>query len=468
VTYNFQVDKENNFYTRTPEAGQQGAVQTSQQAPPTETRQTEPSPPEQITYEQIAANLDEPRQPPEQSQPDVKQVLQKRYSDSPKDQKLVSRQEFQNRSANQVRLMGRDPSGTQETPSTEQPLRAMWIGEQLVLARRVSDRNLLEGAVLDWQSLREQLLEDIRRDLLPEAQLVPLGEDEVVDPTRTLASLPLKLVPGPPPVAGSSGPGRTVCIVLGTAWAAVLLAALAGALSLRGVLQLSERRADFVTAVTHELRTPLTTFRMYTEMLADGMVDESRRTRYLETLKAEADRLGHLVQNVLSYARLERTDSKRRAQAVPLGELMDRVEPRLQNRTGEAGMELVWEVPDPAGDCRVKVDPDALEHVLMNLVDNACKYAARAEDRRIHLRAEVDDDSVRLHLRDHGPGVSPEEAKRIFRPFRKSAHQAAQTAPGVGLGLALSRRLARRMGGNLALATDCPEGACFVLTLPRT
>ena len=70
---------------------------------------------------------------------------------------------------------------------------------------------------------------------------------------------------------------------------------------------LSERRGAFVSAVTHELRTPLTTLRMYTEMLADGMVpDEPRRRSYLQTLRAEADRLGHLVENVLAYSRLER------------------------------------------------------------------------------------------------------------------------------------------------------------------
>ncbi len=74
---------------------------------------------------------------------------------------------------------------------------------------------------------------------------------------------------------------------------------------LRGVLALSERRASFVSAVTHELRSPLTTFRMYAEMLAEGMVrDEQQRDRYLSTLRQEADRLSHLVDNVLQYARL--------------------------------------------------------------------------------------------------------------------------------------------------------------------
>ena len=72
--------------------------------------------------------------------------------------------------------------------------------------------------------------------------------------------------------------------------------------------------------------------------------------------------------------------------------------------------------------------------------------------------------SVMIRVRDHGPGITPGEERRIFRPFCKSARQAAETAPGVGLGLALSRRLARSMGGELSL-DGCPDGACFVLTL---
>jgi signal transduction histidine kinase len=74
---------------------------------------------------------------------------------------------------------------------------------------------------------------------------------------------------------------------------------------------------------------------------------------------------------------------------------------------------------------------------------------------------------VRLTVSDHGPGIEPEEVRRLFRPFHKSARDAAQSAPGVGLGLALSRRLARALGGDLQVVRDCPSGAAFVLRLPR-
>src|SRR5208337_3642808 len=95
--------------------------------------------------------------------------------------------------------------------------------------------------------------------------------------------------------------------ILPVAWACVLLAAGAVAALLANVMRLGQRRADFVSAVTHELRTPLTTFHMYTEMLSEGMVTDPQQQRdYLTTLRLEASRLSHLVENVLAFARLER------------------------------------------------------------------------------------------------------------------------------------------------------------------
>jgi signal transduction histidine kinase len=130
-------------------------------------------------------------------------------------------------------------------------------------------------------------------------------------------------------------------------------------------------------------------------------------------------------------------------------------------------MSLVTSIAPAAGEVRLHVDRSAVERILFNLVDNACKYARSASDRRIHLDAEVDDRAVRLTVSDHGPGIAPEEARRLFRPFHKSARDAAQSAPGVGLGLALSRRLARSLGADLHVVRDRPVGAEFCVRLPR-
>jgi signal transduction histidine kinase len=245
-----------------------------------------------------------------------------------------------------------------------------------------------------------------------------------------------------------------------------LAAAAVGGL-LAGVMRLGRRRESFVTAVTHELRTPLTTFQMYAEMLAEGMVREGPQQRqYLATLRAEAVRLTHLVENVLSYARLERGRSDGRRESLPLGPWIDRLSERLRARAEEAGMHLLIEAEEAARAATVRANPSAAEQVLFNLLDNACKYAAGSDDPRLHLTLALGRDGAEVSLRDHGPGVSPSVRRRLFRPFSKSAREAAHSAPGVGLGLALSRRLARDMGGDLRLAAAAGPGACFMLVLP--
>jgi signal transduction histidine kinase len=273
--------------------------------------------------------------------------------------------------------------------------------------------------------------------------------------------MPLRLEPGALPLA-AAGP---LMPTLTVAWIAVIAVILAMAALLAGTMALAERRAAFVSAVTHELRTPITSLRLYADMLGEGMVaDEARRGEYLATIRGEAERLGRLVENVLAYARLERSSAATTAKPLPVAELVAVCRERLERRAREAGMELVVDLGG-AGDAIVRVDPTLAEQALFNLVDNAAKYAAAAADRRIELRAERQDRGVALLVSDHGPGVAADVRSRLFRPFSRSAREAAGSAPGVGLGLALSRRLARQLGGDLALMPSF-EGACFSLTLP--
>ena len=139
---------------------------------------------------------------------------------------------------------------------------------------------------------------------------------------------------------------------------------------------------------------------------------------------------------------------------------------RLSSRAAQAQMSLVIEADDDVLKTSIRVDLSALEQVLFNLIDNACKYAASATDRRLHLHTGIKGTHTVFKVKDHGPGIAKKEIRRLFRPFCKSARDAAGSAPGVGLGLSLSRRLAREMGGDLFLDGNSPEGACFVLTLP--
>jgi signal transduction histidine kinase len=350
-------------------------------------------------------------------------------------------------------------------------MKPFWDGTHLLLARRVNvgGRGYVQGCALDWPAIQSSLVASIA-DLLPHARLAPETSvasnalEEARD-TRLLASLPVRLIPGMVPLDAATGL-TPVQLALLVGWVAVAVAAGAVAMLLQGVLSLSERRAAFVSAVTHELRTPLTTFRMYSEMLAQGMVrDKADQQRYLETLRIEADRLTHLVANVLAYARLERGRPGGRVEILHVDRLLDIATERLADRAEEAGFVLDVAVPTDVGALEVRADASIVEQILFNLVDNACKYAVTADDRTLTLAASRDDAAVVVRVCDRGPGISPRGQNLLFRPFRKSASEAAVTAPGVGLGLALSRRLARDMGGDLRHEPS-PTGTCFALRLP--
>ena len=113
------------------------------------------------------------------------------------------------------------------------------------------------------------------------------------------------------------------------------------------------------------------------------------------------------------------------------------------------------------------IDSNALEHILFNLIDNAAKYAAGSEPPVVSIGISNNNNRLEIKVSDFGPGISHAECKKVFRPFHKSAKQAAETKPGVGLGLALSNRLARSMGGKLSCGNrdDGHTGAVFALTL---
>lgn len=344
----------------------------------------------------------------------------------------------------------------------------VWLGNTLLLARRVTvgGKMYVQGCWVNWEWLRERLLTDVR-DLLPDATLEAAAGIESERTANRLAALPVKLNPGETIPLDAPEGLTPVRVSLSIAWVCALLAAGAVAALLFGAVRLSERRGAFVSAVTHELRTPLTTFQMYAEMLAGGMVPtKEAQQNYLNTLSAEAGRLSHLVENVLSYARLERGSARSQVERVSAQRLIEKIRPRLAERVHQVGMQLSVDLPESMSSTELTTDVTAVEQILFNLVDNACKYAAHGTDKTISLSAGAGDGKIAIRVCDGGPGFSAQELKKLFRPFSKSARQAAHSAPGVGLGLALSRRLARDLKGDLRLVSDVKKGACFELTLP--
>jgi signal transduction histidine kinase len=245
--------------------------------------------------------------------------------------------------------------------------------------------------------------------------------------------------------------------------AAILLAAAAVVWILFQMDRLATQRARFAAAAAHELKTPLAGLLLHAEMLAEDLGDSEHRSHYAATVSSEAERLGRVVSNMLDLSRLERATPLAAPQAGDLGPaVMQRVE-QQRTRLEDAGLavEIAIEKDLPLA----LFDTDALGQILDNLLDNAEKHTRDAKDRRLTVRVGSDGNQFRVEVADNGPGIPRGQRRGMFRPFDRSDDAVGR--PGLGLGLAVARSLARAQGGELELVSNDRPGATFVLRLPR-
>lgn len=251
---------------------------------------------------------------------------------------------------------------------------------------------------------------------------------------------------------------RTFALTAGT----ILLAAGAVILILFQTDRLARQRARFAAAAAHELKTPLTSLLLHAEMLAEDLGDSEHRSRYAKTMSLEAERLGRVVSNMLDLARLERNRPFTEPRKGDLGQAVEaRVEQqrdRLEN--AGIGVELKIEADLPPA----LFDPDAVDQILDNLLDNAEKHTRGVDGRRVTVSVEDADSQLRVAVADNGHGIPRSQRRSMFRPFDRAEGEVGR--PGLGLGLAVARSLALAQGGKLELG-DNDQGATFILTLPR-
>jgi len=263
------------------------------------------------------------------------------------------------------------------------------------------------------------------------------------------------------------GPGAELI-----AWmAAALTVVLCGgvfALYRLGVRQihLVRQQQDFVSAVSHELKTPLTSIRMYGEMLRAGWVPDDKRPGYYQFIYDESERLSRLINNVLQLARMTHGDHRLELRPFACAELMELVRAKVSSPIEAAGFALRLLCPPEAARLVVRVDPDAFAQVFINLVDNALKFSSKARVKEVEIGcAAVRGGALQFWVRDHGPGVPPNQVKKVFRLFYRAEGALRRETLGTGIGLALVRGLVEAMGGAIDLTNRDP-GAELRLTLP--
>lgn len=215
---------------------------------------------------------------------------------------------------------------------------------------------------------------------------------------------------------------------------------------------------EIISTVSHELRSPLTSVKGYTSLMLnrwDRLGDEQKRLM-LTQVQHDADRVTRLVTELLDISRLETGRLTLRRRRVDLAELARSVVEKV--RFSHPELEVSFEFPDDLPG--VYADPDKLEQVLTNLVENAAKYG---DPRGVRIRGTCVGDEVAVSVSDRGPGIPPEDLHRVFEKFYRRDHG---RPTGTGLGLWISRGLVEAHGGRLEVTSRPGEGTTFSFQLP--
>jgi two-component system phosphate regulon sensor histidine kinase PhoR len=226
--------------------------------------------------------------------------------------------------------------------------------------------------------------------------------------------------------------------------------------------KLSNLKSDFVANVSHELKTPLSLVRMFGELLQSGRVEnDDKRRQYLQIIVSESERLAALIENVLDFAKVERGKAAYQFDDGNVVEVVTRAVEACRLRADREGIALELE-------CRgelptVWLDERAIEIAVINLVDNALKYAP--DGKRVVVSVWRLGDRVEIRVTDQGPGIPIEDRKRIFERFVRGKGALRKQVRGSGIGLALVKHIAEAHGGRTWVETADPAGSTFVLSI---
>jgi len=257
---------------------------------------------------------------------------------------------------------------------------------------------------------------------------------------------------------------KTLTLMLVVLAAIVLIGLLAIYQSVRAVVDLSERRSQFVSSVTHELKTPLTNIRMYVEMLEQGVArDREREQEYFRILDSEGSRLSRLINNVLEMSKLEKRQRRIDLQTGTFDEVIEEVRTVMQQKLKQEGFTLnvAHGQVQP-----FKYDREAMVQVLINLIENSLKFGKGLPEQCITIRTQPTDGWIKVMVSDTGPGIPRHALKKIFDDFYRVDNALTRTTRGTGIGLALVKKLITLMGGRVAAVNNTGPGCTITITLP--
>jgi signal transduction histidine kinase len=261
--------------------------------------------------------------------------------------------------------------------------------------------------------------------------------------------------------------GRAPLIVLlvGLATSAWLFSLARGQAEAREKAEAANRaKAAFLATMSHELRTPLNAIAGYVDLMDVEVAGKltARQRDYLERIKNAQSHLLGLIDNILNFAKLEAGRIHLRMEPVPIATAVAEAESIMGPDFAARRLEYTRLGGDGAV---ARADPDKLRQILLNLLGNAIKFTDPGG--RVTVRWEAEPSLVRVYVSDTGVGVPIEQLESIFHPFVQGDAELTRTSHGAGLGLAISRQLARAMGGDVTAWSEAGQGSTFTLSLPR-
>lgn len=227
------------------------------------------------------------------------------------------------------------------------------------------------------------------------------------------------------------------------------------------VRKLETVRRDFVANVSHELRTPVAVIRANAETLLGGAKnDPEMAAKLMDGLHRNAERLARILADLLDLSRLDAGQYRLEVGTVALKRAIEQSLTAIETQARARNVTVHVEV----GDLTVRADPKAFDQILVNLIDNAVKYTRG--DGNVWVEAKREDGTVRVEVRDDGPGIADKHRARVFERFYRADPSRSREAGGTGLGLSIVKHLVESMGGRVGVEPNQPQGSIFWLRLP--
>ncbi|HDK26507.1 MAG TPA: phosphate regulon sensor histidine kinase PhoR, partial [Candidatus Atribacteria bacterium] len=230
------------------------------------------------------------------------------------------------------------------------------------------------------------------------------------------------------------------------------------------IKKLEKMRSEFVANVSHELRTPLTSIQGFVETLKDGAINDPGKAQYfLEIIEKQSNRLNNLIEDILQLSKIESQEIIMNLQSINLRDLIDKTisefKKKIEQKNHKIKINISPQLP------LIKADPEQIEVVFRNLLDNAIKYTPNRGE--IYISAFEKAENIYIEIADNGIGISAEHLPRIFERFYRVDKDRSRKLGGTGLGLAIVKHIVQAHGGTIGVESKPGKGSKFFFTLPK-